>query len=452
MWANVTKEIIQRDRESLLANSWPLYTLAKVLEFNNVVTDDTIICVKSPAAQGYKKLKQLDVLEKPYYNIMHGDRHNPQKIDIIQLLFDVVGAKNNTVVAGGFIHDFCVNKHMRLVPETFESRKVKTNDIDVFFWSDKPNEDVWSVSNTMTKQIAALDDLKKFGFETNHSRNSHVYNVNIFRTDRRADSITIQFVTKIFTNKSSIIGKFDINSSAIMYDGNAIQFTELSAYSYGTLHNYVDPLRKSATYEYRMNKYTNVKMGFSIAFPEAFSVPIDGKVESNYSAMYKNIKEFRQFDKTQNEDISIYGWFISAGTMVHLYNTNKYNKIYFNIDKNSGITYVDSNKIRQFYRYKTPSLYNGTIEQLSKIYPIKVFEEMMHAYIQNKYNINVTSDATIRDNYVNQLIKTLDIYVYEKYNTNNRLSIDWNISGENPLGPEPMDPKEWYGDWYFKKP
>lgn len=448
MWTTITKEIIQKDRDCLKTNIWPLYTYNKVLEFNGVVTDDSMVCIKTRA--NCHELKKLTTVEKPYYNIKYGARNQTEQLDVIKLLFDIESASKYTVVAGGFVHDFCVNKHMR--GPSYRSYDDKINDIDVFFWSENPAKDTYNIGQMAKKMISKLDELSKYKIVTTHSRNSYVYNVTVY-TPNSGNTITIQFVTKIFKNKSSIIGQFDVNSSAVMYDGCDILFTELSAYSYGTLHNYVDPLRKSATYEYRLHKYLNLKKGFSIAFPEASVIPSKTmKFTTEFPRVYTNITEQRNFSKLENNDVSIYGLHVGPETIVYLYNKTKYNKIYFNVDKVTGITYVDSNQIRQFYRDKYPSVYRGTIQKLAKSYPVHIFESLMHVYIQNLNGIKTaTTELSIVNSYVNDIIRILDIYVFEKYNVKNRLYIDWDINDEvNPLGPEPMEPVLWYGQEFFK--
>lgn len=430
-WYEITKEFMVKDREYRLCGEWPLVKFSDILKYNEVVTDESIVSIKNEYIM--KKLKKLTEINNstPKYFIINDNK----KVDIVELLFNIPGVKECMVIAGGYIYEHFLN-----IMNKDRYRSNKNIDIDCFFYDKKGIEVLQKI----------ITYFKSTNLKITYSKNEYVYNISIIREDERGyrQTLILQFITKIFSSKSSIIGQFDITSSSVLYDGNEMLFTPMAAFSYGTLYNYVDPTRASPTYEYRLNKYMNIKNGFGIAFPEANKDPgliNDLTSYPDFHMYFSNIK--RRCGFLMQDDIyseSIYGQFINVSGLCRLYSTNKLNKVYFVVNDNDKCC-ANYDAIREFYSNKIPSL-GTTIINLERYYRKDTVNSLLRAYAD--YTFPRPYEKKVSEKYVKDMISDIDDYLYKTYNKSP--GIVWIEEGnsKNPLGPKPIIPSDFYGEYY----
>lgn len=177
---------------------------------------------------------------------------------------------NNLIAAGGSI--------CRLL----NNCKV-TSDVDFFFY----DLDIENANKLRIEIIKWLIKTWRSQIGTNISRN-HINNITLndvkFYINRNEFTTTIhveeytnymdypfvhmyQFIHRIYPNKSSIIGGFDISASMLLYDGKNIYTTPLGLWSQTRRSIIVDMSRRSTSYEYRLQKYAGEGLNFNIIFP-----------------------------------------------------------------------------------------------------------------------------------------------------------------------------------------
>eukprot|EP01124_Arcella_intermedia_P017934 TRINITY_DN2491_c0_g1_i1.p1 TRINITY_DN2491_c0_g1~~TRINITY_DN2491_c0_g1_i1.p1 ORF type:complete len:477 (+),score=140.25 TRINITY_DN2491_c0_g1_i1:90-1433(+) len=105
--------------------------------------------------------------------------------------------------------------------------------------------------------VAVIADF--YGKEVFVERSDHVVNVD-FGVQKR-----YQFILRIYPRIDIFIGGFDIGASMIAFDGVQIYTTQLGAWSLAKKAIIVDTTRRSTSYEYRLEKYTN--LSFMLVFP-----------------------------------------------------------------------------------------------------------------------------------------------------------------------------------------
>jgi hypothetical protein len=81
----------------------------------------------------------------------------------------------------------------------------------------------------------------------------------------KATLIKFQFIFRLYKNIDEILLGFDIDCSAILYDGQEVWLAERCLYALKNRVNTVDNTRMSTTYEHRLIKY--LKRGFDIRIP-----------------------------------------------------------------------------------------------------------------------------------------------------------------------------------------
>lgn len=427
-WLENTIKFIQDDRNYRKENNWPLLTINNVIEFKNNYKIDDSMYVFKPKCKDIKTSITFD--------------------SVISDLFKVPGVKDCMVIAGGYIYQKLIINN--------QFNKNKNIDIDCFFYGKTVNE-----IDTIFKNIT--DFFRSSKYNITESRNQYVYNFAIING---LNEYIFQFILKVFDNKSSIIGQFDVSASSVLYDGNEILFTPMSAYSYATLYNYIDTTRASPTYEQRLTKYLVYKQGFGIAFPELDMSKI---IELNndiyglqiYDSTIKNDKYIkihneklckisylhyitRMYDKVKDLDnYSIYGNFVNIPKLIDLFYKNKLNKVYFVVKNNMCI--IDTYKIREFYKNKTPFEYNGYIYNLRYYYDDITFKKI----IASVPFYDIVGTHEVINKYLNEVISKILLYIDDNYNSNNN-KIKWftEKSEENPLSPCPIQASEWYGKYY----
>ncbi len=432
-WLQTTIQFIEEDRKYRKENKWLLVTIDTVKEYGNrYKVDDSMFSQKSKYTSTISNIK-------PFTKIIND-------------LFNISDVKDCMVIAGGYLYEHILSSND---DRNYRNRR-DIIDIDCFFYGKSVKE-----INSIFKKIS------KF-FNSDHSiiesRNQYVYNFQY--TDSEGYDYIFQFILKIFENKSSIIGQFDVTSSSVLYDGKNVLFTPISAFSYATLYNYVDTMRASPTYEQRLFKYFLRKRGFGIAFPEFDMTKVDKldlkqfpvytceisnnkmkKIPNNqYSKieyLIKKINSYRDKDENVNDEYSIYGQFVNTPKLVDLYFKQKMNKVYF-VVKNGYCT-INTNDIKNFYNDKTALSYHSNIYNLRYYYDDNTFIDLIN---QIKYFSN-GKHLEIRDRFVTKLISDILMYIDENYNSKEN-KFEWltDKSTVNPLNPCPIDAKTWYGEYY----
>ncbi len=435
-WLETSVELIKEDRVYYKNNEWPLVPLSEVNKITTE-TDDSMFKID-------KRCKINSVAMNPFD-------------EIIDKLFKVPGVSDCMVIAGGYLHELILHHADKRKWGLVQNYMRSDIDIDCFFYG-KPEKDIISVFNAVTEFLR----LEK-KFKVIESRNQYVYNFELH--DSNSDEkYMFQFILKIFDNKSSIIGQFDLNASSILYDGNDVQFTPLSAYSYATKYNYIDTTRASPTYEYRLYKYCCVKNGFGIAFPEfdnskksslkthnnlTIAAFINNKYTTKLNPKYTKLEylyskcKYHQKNDPTVDEYNTYGDFVNVSKLIDLYYKNKLNKVYFHIK--NDICMIDTKEIRNFYHNKIPTFYRGSIYNLRYFYDEKTFKNMIETILFFKQD----KLEEIRDNFVKKIIGDVLLYIDENYNSKEKkINFFTEKSVENPLNPMPIDPKVWYGEYY----
>ena len=454
-WLTKTNKLINEDREYRKKNVWPLVGMDEVIKYNkSFVFDESMTsCGRFTDTPEGDSEVELDDNEADV-GLHNTEVHSYENLNmtkfpdlIINQIFEIPGARERMVVAGGYIYSHILN--LLKDNEIYKNQNQSHIDIDIFFY--RPSTDMSNDTLIYEQIIESIYQIivKKF-YNVIQSRNQYVHNI-IFEKDIDdpdiGNRIILQFITKIFDNKSSIIGQFDIPSASVLYDGTQLLFTPMGAYSYGTYYNYVDTTRASATFEYRLYKYYCTKNGFGIAFPDcilnnnALINFTDKKNEEPFSKLIFYINTYIPKQQTlENEEI--YGGFYSIQKLCTLYIQNKLNKIYFKLN-NKNQCIIDENDIYLYYRNKIPAI--NTINNLKSLYPHDVLQKILEKTLNDNdhYDLQVAE----KDLFIKKMIDDIKKFIDENYNI--KPGIKWIIGekGDNPLGPTPKSTKEWYGKY-----
>jgi hypothetical protein len=128
----------------------------------------------------------------------------------------------------------------------------------------------------------------------------------------RSDGSTYQFIFRLYQNIDEILLGFDVDSSAIVYDGQNIILSDRSLYAFKKHVNVVDFTRMSPSYEYRLFKY--YQRGFDIAIPN-FDIKKMKSVQHYHNILY-------QIDPNSGS-ISVYPlWSCKRGNKTRFYVKN----------------------------------------------------------------------------------------------------------------------------------
>lgn len=144
--------------------------------------------------------------------------------------------KGNIVVAGGVFTT--TNKrgfNLRNTPK----------DCDFFFWGLKSTSEADSILRSICFAWLAMPGTKVY-------RSDHV---TTLVEEVESKSRAYQIIHRIYPNKMSIIGGFDLAPSMCLYDGDSILFTPLSAFTYAFRVFFVDISRQSKSFSTRITKY-----------------------------------------------------------------------------------------------------------------------------------------------------------------------------------------------------
>jgi len=433
-WLTKTIQLIDEDREYRKKNVWPLVGMDEVIKYNkSFVFDEYMTSYGTFSAKGlYENLNMTNFTDI-----------------LINKIFEIPGARERMVVAGGYIYTHILNLLKNY--STYEMHQYHYDiDIDIFFY--RPSTDMSNDTLIYDQIIESIYQFIVNNFKDDdviQSRNQYVH--NIILVTKNSKRIILQFITKIFDNKSSIIGQFDIPSASVLYDGTQLLFTPMGAYSYGTYYNYVDTTRASATFEYRLYKYYRTKNGFGIVFPDcilnnnALNILFnDKKNEEPFSKLIYSIKNFKPSQQTLEEEIyeEIYGGFYSIQKICTLYIQNKLNKIYFKLN-NKNQCIIDENDINNYYNNKIPAF--TAINNLKSLYPHDVLQKILEKTLND--NEHYDKQIAEKDLFIKKMIDDIKKFIDENYNI--KPGIKWIIGekDDNPLGPTPKSTKEWYGKY-----
>lgn len=461
---DLVKQLVSDDREYRKNGMWPLVGFDEVLKYLNLNIDDTISYTDDNKLKACELTKaQLTMFDSKVKGLIN------------------CTSNKNVVIAGGYVCDHIVKMYQlcsktsvddlandieevsvngsdyRYVNFNNKKKPMKPHvDIDVFLYGpvDKCQE-------SLREMVNYIKNIYGNNPGASWSKSRYVLNFSI------DNKILFQFITKAFENKSYIIGQFDINASAIMYDGDNVLFTPLSALSYATMMNYVDTYRKSPTYEHRLAKYFKYK-SFNIAFPELATIgvinkenyknfvdaeqpynwaePMKNQVRSLYHILIKKL-----YPVYYSEDYAIYadelasmygGTDCSLRKMIDLVNSNKMEKIYFKFDIEKMTCdpkkYVDM--INMVFIKNQTNFSNSHVGSLKKLFDKDSLKLLFNASLD--YNSQAEKEISI--NYGKSLIKKIDDFLNDYGN-----SIIWE-KDIDPLKPSPMEPEQWYQSRFRK--
>jgi hypothetical protein len=217
-------------------------------------------------------------------------------IDIINILFPFTNElltkfQNNLVACGGSICKSIIKSH--------DQYQHISDDIDFFFH----DLDVFQANIMRIEIIEYMINIWKSNIGKKVSRNrGYGYNSTIIQDVKfyiqRNEYVTTlhveelcdfnenprvymyQFIHRIYPDISTIIGGFDLSSSAVAYNGKEIFTTPLGAWSLINRSIIIDMGRRSTSYEHRLKKYN--RYGFRLIFPGINKKIINDKLIKNY--------------------------------------------------------------------------------------------------------------------------------------------------------------------------
>jgi hypothetical protein len=150
------------------------------------------------------------------------------------------------VLAGGAVTDMCSTN--------FRKPGEIPKDCDFFIWG-------MSVTDAEERVQKVIKWWLHDGGSTESCRDAYRNRYVTTLTDQHGDNIiNYQIIHRVYRNKSSIIGGFDLSPAMALYDGTDILFTPLSLLSFAFGFFFVDVSRRSKTFDKRIAKY--VKKGF----------------------------------------------------------------------------------------------------------------------------------------------------------------------------------------------
>jgi len=139
----------------------------------------------------------------------------------------------NLVLAGGAVSDSCNQRY---------ERRGKIKDCDLFFWGLKVEESEAIIQNIIKWWLQKS--------QTHAYRNRYVTTLY----DEVSHAV-YQLIHRVYPNKSSIIGGFDLAPCMALYDGCDVLFTPMSALTFAHGFFFVDVSRRSTTFDRRIGKY-----------------------------------------------------------------------------------------------------------------------------------------------------------------------------------------------------
>lgn len=149
-----------------------------------------------------------------------------------------------------------------------------TCDVDIFLYGLTPkaaNKKVEEILHAMYDAYAEYYSTAKDGITTNDVEKHMQTAIETIRNDncvtvRFDDKQEIQIILRLYETVEEILDNFDIGSCSVGYDGDEVYFSERGVQSYETFTNFIEPEKRSTTYEYRLVKYWH--RGFRIVLPD----------------------------------------------------------------------------------------------------------------------------------------------------------------------------------------
>ena len=270
---------------------WPLIIHSNIPKFRNITVSDDLFCIHT-----YNAHISLIALDKIIEEI--GNFH-PFTNDIL------IKFSGNLVACGGSI---CKS----MIGAPVNNRR--TDDIDFFFYDLDVHQankmrieiieymvTIWKsyVGKSVTRysyqgpEETIMNDVKFYIQRNKYVTTLHVEESCSFERCPRV--YMYQFIHRIYPDISSIIGGFDLSTSAVAYNGKEIYTTPLGAWSFKNKSIIIDMGRRSTSYEHRLRKY--IKYGFNLIFPGLNRKIINRELVTTYNnrASYKFRAKIEEF-------------------------------------------------------------------------------------------------------------------------------------------------------------
>lgn len=324
------------------------------------------------------------------------------------------------LIAGGLVSSIIANKTIK--------------DIDIFFYG--PNPEV-----NFTRIIGMFGGHQNIRFKYNR------YNLTF-----RSIGFDVQLIFKRFDTIADVLYSFDIPSCAIGFDGLKLYTTKLGDFTWRTKVNIIDLTRRSFKYDERLVKYFG--RGFGILFPNlkadilkqdgvyiigGIAITVDGSlIKPTVAPRYETIVT------------DLRGYHASVGET-----DGKINAKNILLDRLDELNYVSNDYTRkdltqtrdfiQLYHNDMTGIYQNY--QLHRSLDLS-FIVSMHPNI----DINVVVEAIVMGresvymDLVNKTVEKLTRVVEEL--DGQPFVINWNNTSDGIFEPIPIDPKEWYCDYY----
>lgn len=196
------------------------------------------------------------------------EKHTAQLRVQFPLIDDILAmSPGNVVVAGGAIARLTILGYLGSSP-----------DLDVFFHS-MPYEQGEMVLKAFISRI-----LKEYGMRAYVTRNSMVTTLYIGVTNGNPlRGAKYQFVHRVYPNKSCVIGGFDLDCSAVLYDGYDILGTPLFTFTLRTRALISDVSRLSTSHADRVRKYAKSYLISQIVFTAAPNTVMAQALDMSFS-------------------------------------------------------------------------------------------------------------------------------------------------------------------------
>ena len=169
----------------------------------------------------------------------------------------------NVCVAGGFCRSILLDQTI--------------NDIDLFFYGLGDNEIVPRFKKLITDIAKSLGG----SYLAIYKSNTNVFELLRYTTigSKKKTTHKIQIILVSNVTMQSILEKFDLDSSKVIFDGVDIYFDTSSYNSYKYMINIVNEKLYTNTYDHRLKKYFDY--GFAIVMPELNLEYLASKIKSS---------------------------------------------------------------------------------------------------------------------------------------------------------------------------
>lgn len=291
----------------------------------------------------------------------------------------------NLFLAGGSMVDYYKKKDL------LDNMELDINDFDFFVVASNEEEASKIIKDCVEhiKKVVDENDGKLLGIRSNNcltlainpNPDEEMPDVYEYHKYFNRNIPQIQFINRVYSDRSQIIGMFDIFPSQIMYSYKfGLEATRIGLYCLQKNVQFVDPTRKSPTFFSRLRKYMHKE--FAIHLPNTIKELARRGTEvsiynlGQYTTLEQEIEEsyhdYRKEDKKhwskknyyENSDYmeTIYG----AAILKVLYFTcplNKQSPVFVDLDK-EGYP-VDLHGMLNFQRSTGQMLYPITLDQIT---------------------------------------------------------------------------------------